>query len=90
MNRGHKAFNMPTFAEIYRLSHSRVQRELGSGFRGVLLCDGAHGGLPLSLVRSPKIGCMKHTKGEFVCYRENFRFAPLEKSSLTSPIWITA
>ena len=34
---------MRTFAELYRLSHSRLQRELKTGISGVLLRDKAHG-----------------------------------------------
>ena len=32
------------FARLYRLSYSRLQRELKAGFSSVLLCDKVHGG----------------------------------------------
>ena len=44
MKRGYKVLFMLTFAELYRLSHRRLQRELKAGFTGVLLRDGARGG----------------------------------------------
>ena len=44
VNRGRRALTMRAFAEAYRLSHGRVQRELKAGFSGVLLRDKVHGG----------------------------------------------
>ena len=44
VNRGRRALTMRAFAEAYRLSHGRIQRELKAGFTGVLLRDKVHGG----------------------------------------------
>ena len=44
MRRGRKALSIRAFARLYRLSYSRLQRELKAGFTGVLLCDKVHGG----------------------------------------------
>ena len=44
VKRGYKTLSMRTFAELYRLSHSRLQRKSKAGFSGVLLRDKAHSG----------------------------------------------
>ena len=44
VRRGRKSLSSRAFARLYRLSHSRLQRELKAGFTGVLLRDKVHGG----------------------------------------------
>ena len=44
VRRGRKALSIRAFARLYRLSYSRLQRELKAGFTGVLLRDKVHGG----------------------------------------------